>query len=974
MHVLALRFLSLSLGLMSPGGQDGEPPAVANQLVEGRFGQALDTRQGGVIFPADDRLEQRPITIEFWARLLDRQVGAVLISHETEASGSHWELEVLPESSDLRFRSPMSRPPSVIAESSLEDGGWHFITLHLGADRVRIAVDGELRAEVEMTDHATIPPQRSGLAVGTRIEDRRPNAALIDDLRIRAGADEVTDPPRTAQVRTDETILLWDFDESEADYLARWTPGGETNQRNLPYPHKYADYEFKEDPDWIDGRWQGTDKGPFVAHSTQLPGHQVGPKTFTIFLGPERSSVALFDTEHCALVAGLTDATFTIDPMRFGLLRKPTLEGTVDTVVPGPKAWRRPPINAGDAPTPVDLDQTRFQKHRLHGNRVVLESNILGGTVEEVYDELRGESLVAIGRSLRIDQLGSDALLTLAEFPSEPTLRHGAGVVIAVATTEATSIAVAVKADEGAPELELHRNDACLPIDAGSWWSGTITSWSGPHDQLDAFIHLVETEGATANFEALTQPGPARWGEPIVTAGILGQDDGRAPYVIDTIAIPHENPFGALFFNTAFDFFANGDAAIATAHGDVWLVRNLDRDLDQVSWTRFATGLYQPLGLKVVDDTIIVLGRDRLTRLVDEDGDGEADVYESLNDDLIIQGVDHAYAMRLETDAEGNFYFLKSGAGPHGSALLKVSADGGELSVVAQGFRHPYGLGIGPNDEITVADNEGNWVPTSKIDLIRPGGFYGYLGSAAEAPEGVRPDPPLCYLPKVADNSSGGQVWYVGDRWGDYHRGGMLHLSWGRCTLHAVLRDRVGEIDQASTVRFPGLAFLSGSGEAEFHPIDGQLYVIGLNGWQTGAVADGSFQRVRHTGRPIHMPESLQAFEDGILLRFSGPIDTDLATDLGRYRAERWNYQWSSTYGSFHYSVEDPALIGHDPLTILSAEPLPDGKGVFLRTDAMVPVDQLWLATDLTTEDGNPLRFDIYATVHALHPSSDRTP
>ena len=125
--------------------------------------------------------------------------------------------------------------------------------------------------------------------------------------------------------------------------------------------------------------------------------------------------------------------------------------------------------------------------------------------------------------------------------------------------------------------------------------------------------------------------------------------------------------------------------------------------------------------------------------------------------------------------------------------------------------------------------------------------------------------------------SSGGQVWNTSDRWGTYHQGGMLHLSWGRCTLHAVLEDKVGQVPQAATVRFPDLTFLSGSGEAAFSPSDGQLYVVGLNGWQTGAESDGSFQRVRYSGRPIHMPSAFEPCEDGIKLTFS-------ATDRPRVR------------------------------------------------------------------------------------------
>ncbi len=446
--------------------------------------------------------------------------------------------------------------------------------------------------------------------------------------------------------------------------------------------------------------------------------------------------------------------------------------------------------------------------------------------------------------------------------------------------------------------------------------------------------------------------------------------------MIDTIAVPYENPHKALFFISALDFFPNGDAALATAHGDVWLVRGLDRGLGRVTWQRFATGLYQPLGVKVVDGRVLVLGRDQVTRLHDRNGDGEADEYESFNHDLIITGRDHAFALRLEADSKGNLYFLHSGdpGTPHGGCLLRVSPDGRNLSVVARGFRHPNGLGVGPGDEVTVADNEGNWVPSSKIDLVREGGFYGFLGNAKEAPAGLVPDRPLCFIPKVADNSCGGQTWYTGDLWGDYHRGGMLHFSWGRCTLHAVLRDRVGDLWQAATVRFPGLTFLAGPAEGAFHPVDGQLYVVGLDGWQTAAAADGSFQRVRYTGKPVAMPESFHAHEDGVAVSFTRPLDPATAADPRSYRVERWNYRWSSTYGSFHLSPDQPDRIGHDPVKVETVQLLPGGKGVFLRMPGLRPVDQLHLHTDLQAADGKPLQFDLYATLNALGPAFQAAP
>ena len=48
-------------------------------------------------------------------------------------------------------------------------------------------------------------------------------------------------------------------------------------------------------------------------------------------------------------------------------------------------------------------------------------------------------------------------------------------------------------------------------------------------------------------------------------------------------------------------FFPDGTAAVSTYGGDIWLVSGLDADLKEVTWRRFAPGMFEPLGVKVID-------------------------------------------------------------------------------------------------------------------------------------------------------------------------------------------------------------------------------------------------------------------------------------------------------------------------------------------------------------------------------------
>ena len=152
--------------------------------------------------------------------------------------------------------------------------------------------------------------------------------------------------------------------------------------------------------------------------------------------------------------------------------------------------------------------------------------------------------------------------------------------------------------------------------------------------------HAVATEFVADGRLAKAVAAPAKV-EPleVVTKGVLGAAEGT--FALDTLTIPYDNPAKALFFVTGVDFLPNGDVAVCTAHGDVWTVSGVDAKLDKLTWRRFATGLYQPLGLKVVDGKIVVLERGQLTRLHDNNGDGVADFYECVSNDWHTGGGEH---------------------------------------------------------------------------------------------------------------------------------------------------------------------------------------------------------------------------------------------------------------------------------------------------------------------------------------------
>ncbi|MBW3598677.1 MAG: LamG domain-containing protein [Planctomycetes bacterium] len=399
------------------GGQEGGDNI---RLAEGRFGHALNAAAGGFLAPADERYAQFPLTVEFWVRTTGEAGEQVLLSHQAKNSGTHWELTLLREDGRLSLFASGFEPATLATDVSLADGKWRHVTMILEVARARLYVDGKLVLDRPVQQRAR-PSQPSGLGVGVRLEDRRPSAVLIDDVRISSGVRDVVAAPELPLIEDDQTISLWSFDESEEAYLARWTPGGETNQRGLPYSHRIAEYEFERDDSWVDGRWQETVKGPFLTHSTQIPGRQVSPKNMTVFLDREKTVAVMYDLERCAAVAGFTQARLKTDPARYGLLRKPTLTGQMQFFVSGPKAWWT--ASGEDELTTVSKDDIDYRGGRLHGGDVLLTYRILGGEGREHATIERGET-TAIARRLEFEGLDREAYLAVTEAHDSVTLEN----------------------------------------------------------------------------------------------------------------------------------------------------------------------------------------------------------------------------------------------------------------------------------------------------------------------------------------------------------------------------------------------------------------------------------------------------------------------------------------------------------------------------------------------------------------------
>ncbi len=523
-----------------------------------------------------------------------------------------------------------------------------------------------------------------------------------------------------------------------------------------------------------------------------------------------------------------------------------------------------------------------------------------------------------------------------------------------------------------------------------------------------------------SDLKALSVPGPALYPETVVTKGVMNETkepapyrgfedkEGKspeqagkkpakpapssdAPYATDVVTVPSDNPWKCNVRAGGFDFFPDGDrAALSTWNGDVWVVSGLaSENLEKLSWRRFASGLFEPLGLKIVNGDIIVNGRDQLTRLKDTNGDGEADVYESFNRDVVISSNFHEFTFDLQTDKAGNFWFSKAspvrgggrGFDPivanHGT-IMKVSPDGAKMEIYATGLRAPGGLGVGPNGEITTGENEGSWQPRCKLNWIHKGDFLGVPDSAHGA-DTSKLSLPLCYFPMEVDNSSGSQVWVPESaaKFG-LKPGELIHLSYGQSSLYRVLPQNVDGQMQGGVTRLP-IRVMSSAMRARFHPGTGDLYVLGFRGWQTNAATECAFNRIRPTGKPLMVPEKLSVTKEGVSITFPTALDKEVAQDVASYNVSRWKYIRSKQYGSGEYSIDHPDTMleakgmeseirpkNHDQVTVTGAKLQSDGRTVLLTLSSIVPAEQMRITCDLETAEGKVVKSDIYNTVHKV--------
>lgn len=436
-------------------------------------------------------------------------------------------------------------------------------------------------------------------------------------------------------------------------------------------------------------------------------------------------------------------------------------------------------------------------------------------------------------------------------------------------------------------------------------------------------------------------------------------------------------PAGAFIEGGGLEFDDRGRLLVSTRRGLVYVVENPEAaDPSVMRFSRFAAGLHEGFGLKIVNNQVYVVQRGQLTRLLDTDHDGTADRFENVSNDWGLTGNYHEYAYGLETDDEGYFFVPLNASSQHRAldergldapnrgCVMRISATG-EAEVFATGFRSPNGIGKNAIGDLFVTDNQGQWVPACPLYHLRRDHFYGHPASkrwaesdAAKARADAAPTPPAVWFPydefsesatDIVCDLTGGQFGPFSDQLfiGEMLKGTILRVA---------LEKVAGEYQGACFV------FRRGCGAVNRLAFGstGKLFLTRANrGWGGGGRGDG-LARLEFTGRIPMEILSVKLQSDGFAIQFTKPLATEVELTAKDIQIEQFGFHYWATYGS--------PKIDREILRVDSIDLNSDRREIRLKLDGLKTerVCRISLPHLLSADGDHLLHVDAFYTINNL--------
>lgn len=326
--------------------------------------------------------------------------------------------------------------------------------------------------------------------------------------------------------------------------------------------------------------------------------------------------------------------------------------------------------------------------------------------------------------------------------------------------------------------------------------------------------------------------------------------------------------------------------------------------------------------------------RPELTRLVDTDGDGQADVYEKVTADFGLSGNYHEFNFGPVKDPDGNLFIALNSASaggkirpkvrgelnlegrdgetgmrqmysvvPYRGWVMKLTPDG-ELHPFASGFRSPNGLGMSPEGDLFVTDNQSDWVETNTLYHVQEGKFYGHpaslvweegwdKGSPFDLPiselKAMRTVAAVLFPHGIIANSPSEPAWDTTEGGFGPFAGQLFVGEMNNPRLIRVMLEKVGGEFQGACIPFVNNQLPIGNNRLAFAP-DGSLWVgKAIHGNWAG---DTGIQRIVYTGVPPMDVYSMHLTKDGFDITFTQPVDKTAALDPNNYTLQHYFYEY----------------------------------------------------------------------------------
>lgn len=434
-----------------------------------------------------------------------------------------------------------------------------------------------------------------------------------------------------------------------------------------------------------------------------------------------------------------------------------------------------------------------------------------------------------------------------------------------------------------------------------------------------------------------------------------------AAYIVENIKLPE----GLVGETGAIEFLPDGRLVACFLRGEVMIYNPLNKE-----WRLFASGLHEPLGLLIISDKeMLVMQRPELTRIKDSDGDGKADVFETVTDAFGMTGNYHEWNYGPVKDKDGNLYIglntaseygkiqhevrgkldttllpgkplQKFSAVPYRGWIMKITPDGKVLPF-ASGLRSPNGLLIDDQNRLLVNDNQGDWVGTSALYHVEQNHFYGHpasllwkegwnMGDPSKLPisslDSMRTKATVLYPHGIMASSPSQPVL---DRTNGKFGPFTSQLYVGEMNQERILRvmlEEVGGQLQGACIPFLDKhGLLKGNNRLAFAP-DGSLWV---GHTQHGFIGDLGIQRIVYTGKVPMDIAAMHLLNNGFELKFTQPIKSDVRIDSSFFHFRHYYYDYHLKYGSDQYDIRD--------IPITSVDLSDDRQRIILKMNEILP-------------------------------------